>query len=992
MINFQIRERITRKRALHFITAFFALVMFLLPGFMPRVSAQNLYPDPSYEHYLFHSGYPRAPLIIRGVLAYAFGANNGYEGLYFNRAYTWSFYTVPNNLLGFQQPRSGNGYVGIAVWDDDLVDEDNSYIQVRLTNPMIAGHTYFVQFYANLPNTAYVAINKLGAYISDTMLTSPSGYAAAISWVTPQVIMDPSTYLADTLNWVPVYGSYHAHGGEQYVTIGNFNFTRTTGVRFVGGLNDDSFIILDDAYVADSTELHDTITLCHGDSAFIGGQWRFTSGNYHDTLANGFITTTSLVANAHAGSSGTAVIPITVCGDENFYYGDYVIRDTGYYTIRLHDVFGCDSVVALHITYTDIPTSNSYQYLHCGTDSVFLSSTLGWAHSIGTYIDTFAGSAGCDSLLRHFVFYAEGEGIGTSYTTIAHCSGDSFIFKGNTVGPGYFLDTLRIPGECDSIIAYAFNWSAHVEETVNLFFCYGDTAYFYGHPYFTDTLSSFDTLLACRTTFTVLATGAYPRSGSGTATSICSTDSVYLGGAWRNTPGIYEDTLTSIFGCDSSYYDTLSIIYPAICSNPLSITICPGDSINLRGTFRNSAGIYLTILQSAAGCDSLIYDTLATYPTHAPYPGSLVWHCPGTTVLLGGVSRMLAGLYYDTLADIHTCDSVIVDTLRDYPVYRTSGMHFYACHGMGLNIHGHYRSSSGIYADTLFSSYRCDSLLFDTLSILPIPIVPGYTVFTCPGHAVNMHGSMHTHAGEYLDTQIIAGSCDTIFRDSLINYPIYLISGINYHICPGDSIAWNGNYYSSAQLLYDSLLSFNGCDSIIVDSLKWNQLPEANAGADQQIFTGEITTLHGAGGPPFFWSNGVMDSANEVSPLADTFYVLSVINDSGCISRDTVFIRVKAKVAIVKVPDAFTPNADGLNDRFTVFAQGIKTYEISIFNRWGELIYFSNDLSELNNTGRGWDGNFLGTPQQSNTFIFLIKATGEDNKLIQEQGTLSLIR
>jgi gliding motility-associated-like protein len=353
---------------------------------------------------------------------------------------------------------------------------------------------------------------------------------------------------------------------------------------------------------------------------------------------------------------------------------------------------------------------------------------------------------------------------------------------------------------------------------------------------------------------------------------------------------------------------------------------------------------------------------------------------------------MLAGLYYDTLADIHTCDSVIVDTLRDYPVYRTSGMHFYACHGMGLNIHGHYRSSSGIYADTLFSSYRCDSLLFDTLSILPISIVPGYTVFTCPGHAVNMHGSMHTHAGEYLDTQIIAGSCDTIFRDSLINYPIYLISGINYHICPGDSIAWNGNYYSSAQLLYDSLLSFNGCDSIIVDSLKWNPLPEANAGADQLIFTGEITTLHGAGGPPFFWSNGVMDSANEVSPLADTFYVLSVINDSGCISRDTVFVRVKAKAAIVKVPDAFTPNADGLNDRFTVFAQGIKTYEISIFNRWGELIYFSNDLSELNNTGRGWDGNFLGTPQQSNTFIFLIKATGEDNKLIQEQGTLSLIR
>jgi gliding motility-associated-like protein len=367
-------------------------------------------------------------------------------------------------------------------------------------------------------------------------------------------------------------------------------------------------------------------------------------------------------------------------------------------------------------------------------------------------------------------------------------------------------------------------------------------------------------------------------------------------------------------------------------------------------------------------------------------------HCPGSPVRIGGIIRIVSGLYTDTLADVHGCDSLVIDTLRDYPLYRTSGNHFNICHGSGITIHGHYHTTAGVYIDTLLSSYRCDSLVFDTLSILPIPVVPGLGYISCPGQAIIMHGSLHGAIGIYQDTLSIAGTCDTIFVDTLHNYPTYIISGINYHICPGDSLNWNGQIYHSAQLLYDSLSSSFGCDSIVIDSLNINPIPTANAGADQQIIDGESASLHGTGGPPFMWSNGVNESTNVVSPRTDTFYILTVVNDSGCSATDTVFVHVLPKSGRIQVPDAFTPNGDGLNERFTVFGQGIKSYEISIFNRWGELIYYSKDLSELNNTNKGWDGTFMGAAQQSDTFIFMIKAMGEDSKLIIEQGSLTLIR
>lgn len=89
---------------------------------------------------------------------------------------------------------------------------------------------------------------------------------------------------------------------------------------------------------------------------------------------------------------------------------------------------------------------------------------------------------------------------------------------------------------------------------------------------------------------------------------------------------------------------------------------------------------------------------------------------------------------------------------------------------------------------------------------------------------------------------------------------------------------------------------------------------------------------------------------------------------------------------VVWIPNAFSVNGDGLNDDFRVTIGSIKSIEISVFNRWGELLYRSNDPNE------GWDGTYKNENCQMDVYMYLVKFTGFDDKLYTQSGTLHLIR
>lgn len=90
--------------------------------------------------------------------------------------------------------------------------------------------------------------------------------------------------------------------------------------------------------------------------------------------------------------------------------------------------------------------------------------------------------------------------------------------------------------------------------------------------------------------------------------------------------------------------------------------------------------------------------------------------------------------------------------------------------------------------------------------------------------------------------------------------------------------------------------------------------------------------------------------------------------------------------AIVAIPDAFSPNGDGLNDTWYPRVTFVASMTMEVYNRWGEKI-FAGDLS-----GEGWDGSVNGQPAQAGPYTFLVEATSADGKTVKKTGMLLLIR
>ncbi|MEI6124685.1 MAG: gliding motility-associated C-terminal domain-containing protein [Bacteroidota bacterium] len=115
------------------------------------------------------------------------------------------------------KPRTGNAYAGIQVYDNSGWQE---YIEIELKDSLIPNKQYCVSFYARLFNQSKYAIDRLGALLTDTMVTKNNVHNPII--FTPQVESPEWFFYNDTNNWERIQGSFIAIGSEKWLTIGNF--------------------------------------------------------------------------------------------------------------------------------------------------------------------------------------------------------------------------------------------------------------------------------------------------------------------------------------------------------------------------------------------------------------------------------------------------------------------------------------------------------------------------------------------------------------------------------------------------------------------------------------------------------------------------------------------------------------------------------------------------------------------------------------------------
>lgn len=208
------------------IRIFFCL-FFTITSF--NVFSQNLVPNGSFEIYSQCPDPATVDPMPDNMIDLATGWSNptGWSPDYFNACvpYTpFELYSVPENLWGFQNARTGNAYAGLV--SAQITANAREYIQTELTAPLVAGKQYLVTFYVSLSHICTYASNNIGAYFSNTPVS------VAHSWVlpyTPQISNNPFTNpLTDTLGWTEVSGVFTAQGGEKYMTIGNFNDDAST--------------------------------------------------------------------------------------------------------------------------------------------------------------------------------------------------------------------------------------------------------------------------------------------------------------------------------------------------------------------------------------------------------------------------------------------------------------------------------------------------------------------------------------------------------------------------------------------------------------------------------------------------------------------------------------------------------------------------------------------------------------------------------------------
>jgi len=223
-------------------------------------------------------------------------------------------------------------------------------------------------------------------------------------------------------------------------------------------------------------------------------------------------------------------------------------------------------------------------------------------------------------------------------------------------------------------------------------------------------------------------------------------------------------------------------------------------------------------------------------------------------------------------------------------------------------------------------------------------------------------------------------------------YPSYNFTQ-NAQVCNGSIYTWNGNNYTSSGTYTQNLQTVNGCDSILNLQLAVNPKPVITINAsDTLVIIGNTTTLTVSGDATSFeWIPATGLSCNNcadptATPDSTTNYCVIGSNTSGCSDTACIVITVDNDCGELFIPLAFSPNGDNHNDTWKVQGRCVKTFELMIYDRWGEKIFESTDQNQL------WDGYFNGKSLDTDVYVYILNITMRDGEVKNLKGDITLMK
>lgn len=189
----------------------------------------------------------------------------------------------------------------------------------------------------------------------------------------------------------------------------------------------------------------------------------------------------------------------------------------------------------------------------------------------------------------------------------------------------------------------------------------------------------------------------------------------------------------------------------------------------------------------------------------------------------------------------------------------------------------------------------------------------------------------------------------------------------------------------------DSLCGFNDTTQATITIYGYPEADFTFSPNPTAVFTPTYFTDESFDAAEWYWEFGDGFTSTEenpihIYPIAGIFEVcLTVTNEFGCESKicDTIIIE---EISILDVPNAFSPNGDGVNDIFIPLNYGLSNFEFKIYNRWGELIFISTDPV------KGWNGIYNGVEQELDVYVYVVSGKGLDNVDYFKQGNFTLVR
>lgn len=409
--------------------------------------------------------------------------------------------------------------------------------------------------------------------------------------------------------------------------------------------------------------------------------------------------------------------------------------------------------------------------------------------------------------------------------------------------------------------------------------------------------------------------------------------------------------------CNVAISDTIYIVGPPLLDLGPDLAICEGDTINITSGFTNR------------------YDHL--------------WNDGSTSNTLQ-VSD--AGNFWltvtDTLVACQVTDSIVVikNPIPDININETPTV----CEGEQLNLSAeaseNVRSFKWYINDVLESEEP--SFVFTLNSESPVRLV------------VEDNNGCINEANEILKA---------------VEIPVLDLKDLA--LCPGDSIEISGEptnrvyeqnsyqWYRNGQLIkesesgnivlkeegeYQLEYSTGACresDSLMVVI---NPIPDVTTNDELVVFCSEDGDVELSAGNVFnveWLESGITDTKSITVDEAGTYYLM-VTNEFGCPALDSILVEDRCGPRVF-IPDAFSPNNDGDNETFDIFTFNLGSYELFIYNRWGEVIFHTTDNEEF------WDGEYRGDIMPSGVYPWMIRYKGDNvdhDELNTLNGKVTLIR